>query len=64
MKSFGCGTFLSYDLLTGRPGRIQIWNTTTVVYKGENKMVLPATIISNFHGPRRGEVTSNTIGKT
>jgi len=56
MKSFGLGTFLGYDLPTGRPGRIPNKGYYDRVYKGENRWS-SSTIISNSIGQGEVEVT-------
>ena len=56
MKSFGLGTFLGYDLPTGRPGRIPNKEYYDRVYKGVNRWS-SSTIISNSIGQGEVEVT-------
>ena len=55
MKSFGLGTFLGYDLPTGRPGRIPNKEYYNRVY-GDNRWS-SSTIISNSIGQGEVEVT-------
>ena len=55
VKSFGLGTFLGYDLPTGRPGRIPNKEYYNRIY-GENRWS-SSTIISNSIGQGEVEVT-------
>ncbi|MCM4163724.1 MULTISPECIES: penicillin-binding protein 2 [unclassified Arenibacter] len=55
MKSFGLGTFLGYDLPTGRPGRIPNKEYYNRIY-GDNRWS-SSTIISNSIGQGEVEVT-------
>ena len=55
VKSFGLGTFLGYDLPTGRPGRIPNKEYYNRIY-GENRWS-SSTIISNAIGQGEVEVT-------